>query len=105
MSITEAKPVKVQPKSGPMTRAALTIPDLTPNQRKLLFLLAAYREAGEHSPPVADLARRMGIKPRAVDTVLLQLIKKNVIRVAWANKTGAPRNVYFPIALGDVAWS
>jgi hypothetical protein len=69
------------------------------DEAKLLVLIGSYADAGEQSPPMTQLRRRMGY-PRhpgtypQLDWHLQQLARRKLICIAWAKKTGARRNRY-----------
>lgn len=87
------------PIAGPLFRAALDVPlardDHERDNRKLLCLIAAYADAGQPSPTVRNLARRVGFtgKHRAmkIDKRLRELERDGVLVVTWADKEARQR--------------
>jgi hypothetical protein len=88
-----------EPVLGPLAKRAMRV-DCGGNTRlKLLVLIAAYADAGEPSPPVSVLARRLGIKRvQDLDPLLKRLALDGHIEIAWRasepGPSGARRNVY-----------
>lgn len=64
--------------------AAKTTVGGDPGNRKVLLLLAAYADAGEHSPPMRELARRLNMPVPEVDTRLAILSRQGLIWVSWS---------------------
>jgi hypothetical protein len=91
-SRTPPRPAKA-PVLGALTRAAACM-NVNGAARRLLILLAAYGDAGEHSPPARELARRLGIEISMLDPMLKALIAEGVLRVRWRAEPGTQRNVY-----------
>jgi hypothetical protein len=96
--------VDVKPLAGPRFRRASALPMEGRKRRRLLLLLAAFADAGEHSPRAVDLCTRAGIRsPVALDHLLDQLVEAGLLEVEWA-RSGPPgrraalhdgrRNVY-----------
>jgi hypothetical protein len=91
----------VEPVLGPLARRAARLPPSYPLEKKhrlLLTLIAAYADAGEQSPPVRELARRLGLgnepgAARKIDKRLRGLERAGVLTVAWRASNGG-RNVY-----------
>jgi hypothetical protein len=97
-AVRTAKPVL-----GPRARAAMKIDAGGRVESKLLILLAAYADAGEASPTVVELAKRMRLRVKSIDRVLDLLVAARLIEVEWAGgkappgkRAGKPghRNVY-----------
>jgi hypothetical protein len=87
------------PVLGPLAKRAMRVDPGGNKRRKLLVLIAAYADAGEPSPPVKALARRLGIrKVQDVDHLLRRLARDGHVEVAWRASEpgpgGARRNVY-----------
>jgi hypothetical protein len=73
------------PIAGPLFKlAAQTTVRGDPGNRKVLALLSAYADAGEHSPPVKELARRLKMTVPEVDTRLDILSRQRLIWVVWS---------------------
>jgi hypothetical protein len=93
-----------EPVLGPLARTAARVPLRPPLERShrlLLTLIAAFADAGEQSPPVSELARRLGLNgPRQVavgkvDKRLKDLERAGLLDVRWkASQHEHPRNVY-----------
>src|SRR5687767_7016507 len=89
------------PVAGPIFKRAAALPVEGAKRRKLLCLLAAYADAGETSPAMVELARRLELDPVVVDHLLDALVRDGLLKVEWAGK-GRPgarasagrRNVY-----------
>jgi hypothetical protein len=100
---------------GPLAREALRLP-LDGEQRKLLVLIAAYADAGEHSPSLRVLGARLAGQERwngrakvnesgdlaigKLDWLLRGLIRKGLLRVRWRAEEHTKRNVY-ELRLGE----
>jgi hypothetical protein len=84
-----------QPVAGPLFKQAARLDVGGAKRRRLLCLLAAYADAGEHSPTVRQLAQQAKIPGgwRKVDQLLRLLERDGVVEVRWA-KHGQARNVY-----------
>jgi hypothetical protein len=75
------------PVAGPLFRRAAAAPVDGAKRRRLLCLLAAYADAGEHSPPMVELCRRLGLDDaRIVDSLLDVLVKDGWLEVRWAHR-------------------
>ncbi|MHB1537132.1 MAG: hypothetical protein ACYCUM_13950 [Solirubrobacteraceae bacterium] len=85
-----------QPTLGPLARgaAATAITGKDPLLRKLLILLAAYADAGEASPPVRELERRLRCPPERIDGLLKALIAERLLHVHWRGDPDTQRNLY-----------
>jgi hypothetical protein len=93
----------VEPVLGPLAKRAARLPLRAPLEKKhrlLLTLIAAFSDAGEASPPVRELARRLGMAGEKwaaskLDKQLKELVRAGVLDVRWrASKHEHPRNVY-----------
>jgi hypothetical protein len=91
MTATTAKPV-----AGPTFRAAAALPVDGAKRRRLLCLLAAYADAGEHSPRMRELSRITGFEVPMIDQLLKALQRDGYVRVPWRASDHHPhrRNVY-----------
>jgi len=94
--------LRTEPIAGPLFRAALKA-ELAddPHQRdnrKLLALIAAFADAGESSPTVRDLAKRVGFagkyRTKKLDKRLRELERDGALVVLWGNKSQLERNRY-----------
>lgn len=81
---------QVQPKLGPLAKAAMRV-ETGEKRRKLLVLIAAYADAGEESPAVATLAARTGLKVKKLDLLLCSLTRDGHLHVT---RTRNKRNRY-----------
>jgi len=79
-----------KPTAGPRYRSAAALPLPDGRRRRLLCLLAAWADAGEPSPPMSDLTRRLSSRPDQVDSALERLERAGLIRVTWANPRSSP---------------
>jgi hypothetical protein len=84
----------LSPVAGPLFRAAAAVPVDGTKRHRLLCLLAAYADGGEHSPPVRALAARLGFDDaHGLDALLRALERDGHLRVRWRAGRGG-RNVY-----------
>jgi hypothetical protein len=58
--------------------------ELRPTDRKLMALIGAFADGGEHSPPVKVLAARLDTTPAEIDAALERLAKRRLLWVDWA---------------------
>jgi hypothetical protein len=85
----------VEPIAGERFRRAATLDIEGAKRRKLLCLLAAYADAGEPSPPMRELVRRLGLPKRTnIDGLLKLLERDGFLRVRWGSQERDERNVY-----------
>jgi hypothetical protein len=97
MSATTQAPT---PTAGPLFRRAAALPITGAKRRRLCCLLAAFADAGECSPPMRDLAKRLGQTPKKIDQLLSSLDADGWIAVEWAgpgrpgDRGGTHRNRY-----------
>jgi len=93
---------RTEPIAGPLFRAALEV-SLTNDahqrdNQKLLALIAAFADAGEPSPTVRDLAKRVGFAGKywikKLDKRLRELERDGVLVVHWGDKSQLERNRY-----------
>jgi hypothetical protein len=76
------------PVAGPLFRRAAALPIPGEKRRRLLSLLAAWADAGETSPPMRDLVKRLGHTPKKIDQLLSSLGTDGWIAVEWAGPGG-----------------
>ncbi len=79
-----------QPLAGRTFQQACATPVHGTQRRRLVITLAALADAGEHSPPMGQLAGCLGLPPTVVDQLLDELIADGWLTVVWAGSSGAP---------------
>lgn len=103
---TPPAPPLRKPVAGPLFTCAVTLPVEGGKRHKLLCLLAAYADAGEHSPPAATLAEQVGLPKhaqRGIDDLLRTLERAGYLRVEWGNPKHHERNRYVVLLDGGAA--
>lgn len=74
----------VAPVLGPLARGAARmkiVDDQGGRLRRLLILIAAFADAGEDAPLVADLACRLGVNAGAIPSMLRELARQDLIYI------------------------
>jgi len=72
------------PRAGAIFAAAAKTPTGGAKRQKLLLLLAGFADAGEESPPMRDLSKRLRMPPPAIDALLQLLERDGVVEVTWS---------------------
>jgi DNA-binding MarR family transcriptional regulator len=88
-----------EPRAGELFALAAKVPAGGAQRRKLLLLLAAYADAGEPSPPVRQLAKRLRMPIGGVDALLKLLERDGHLVVHW--RAGDGRRNLYELRLGE----